>query len=651
MPKAISHAVCLIAISLGLISPLCAQVSIPEWMRQAANQTLPAYAPDTNAVVLLDSTEDAVAAPGEYVEHYRRVVKILRKEGRSEGSLAVSLRKQEKLLSVHAWSIDKNGHEYEVKDKEFLEHSPYTEELYSDYHARTAGVPAPDPGSVVGFEYSVRRHEYLNQIHWFFQEDIPLREADFTLQLPTGWEYKAAWANAQPVSSDDASHALAWTLHDVPAIEDEDRMPAPLSLAGHAEIAYFAPGGTAVASWEGLGRWYSELTAGRRTASADITEKTRQVTASAPDFDAKVRTLASFMQTDIRYVAIEIGVGGFQPHPAGDVFHARYGDCKDKATLLSTMLKQVGIDSDYVLIDTDHGVVKPAVPSNFFDHAILAIELPPGIANDAYESVVTSKTGKRYLIFDPTDEYTPLGTLRGDLQDTYALLVTDNAGELIHTPLLSPDANVLSRNGHFVLNADGGLTGDVVETSTGDHANRARYYLVHSNEQERTQRLERELSQSLQGFTLQNAAFQQLDQPQKDLVLTLKVSVPQYGQLRGPLMLVRPRILGEKSFDIEHRKPRLYPVSLKSASHETDVYEIQLPKDFTVDDVPDPVNIDMGFASYQSKIEVAGTTLRYSREYIVHQSSVSPNRFAELRQFEGAIGADENAVVVLKHAN
>ena len=154
-------------------------------------------------------------------------------------------------------------------------------------------------------------------------------------------------------------------------------MPAPFSLAGQLKSHTSRREKPRSPLWEGLGRWYSELTAGRRTASADITEKTRQLTASAPDFDAKVRTLASFMQTDIRYVAIEIGVGGFQPHPAGDVFHARYGDCKDKATLLSTMLKQVGIDSDYVLIDTDHGVVKPAVPSNFFDHAILAIELPP----------------------------------------------------------------------------------------------------------------------------------------------------------------------------------------------------------------------------------------------------------------------------------
>ena len=58
----------------------------------------------------------------------------------------------------------------------------------------------------------------------------------------------------------------------------------------------------------------------------------------------------------------------------------------------------------------------------------------------------------------------------------------------------------------------------------------------------------------------------------------------------------------------------------------------------------------MGFASYQSKVEVSGSKLRYWREYVVHDLSVSPNRFAEFRQFEGRIGAEENAVVVLKRA-
>ncbi len=221
---------------------------------------------------------------------------------------------------------------------------------------------------------------------------------------------------------------------------------------------------------------------------------------------------------------------------------------------------------------------------------------------------------------------------------------------MIHTPLLSPDTNLLSRTGHFTLNSEGELSGEVVETLNGDHAGRARLMFGHASQQERMQDLQRTLNESLKGFTLESADLQQLDQLQKDLVLTIKLAVPQYGQLRGPLMLVRPRVLGEKSFDLEHRKPRLYPVTLHSSSRETDTYEIDLPKDFTVDDIPDPVKIDMGFASYQSKVEVAGSKLRYWREYVVHDLSVTPTRFADLRQFEGRIGAEENSVVVLKRA-
>lgn len=68
-----------------------------------------------------------------------------------------------------------------------------------------------------------------------------------------------------------------------------------------------------------------------------------------------------------------------------------------------------------------------------------------------------------------------------------------------------------------------------------------------------------------------------------------------------------------------------------------------------MDDVPDPVKIDMGFASYQSKVEIAGTKLRYSREYIVRALDIGPEHLADLLKFEGTIGADEMAAVVLTH--
>jgi transglutaminase-like putative cysteine protease len=632
--------------------PALAGTNIPDWVRQAAGQSLPTYDRETKAVVLLDDISYAVAAPGEYTEHYRRVVKILRPEGRHEADFSMYVHRGEKISALHAWAIDSSGREFELKEKDFIERSPYSYDLYDDIHLHTTTAPGGNPGAVVAFEYEARRHRWLNQLHWFFEEESPVRLAHLATQLPPGWEYKTFWAgtfHVEPVQA--AGNRWEWTLRDVPGIQDEPRMPGVASLAARMELAYFPSGGaTNSDSWDSLGRWYLGLTVDRRSASAEISARARELTSGKNDFDGKVRQLASFLQSDIRYVAIEIGIGGYQPHSASDVYRFRYGDCKDKATLLSSMLQEVGIRSDYVLIHTQRGVTKPNVPSAVFDHAILAIELPADTPAEAYRAIAVSKAGRKFLIFDPTDTFTPLGELRSDLQDSYGLLITDSGGELIHTPLLAPDANVLLRSGHFTLTPDGGLLGEVVETSSGDHASWARAALIHSNETQRLQQVEKNLNRSVQGFALQSFEIQHLKDVQENLVLTYTFATPQYGQTRGPLMLVRPRILGEKSFVVEE-KPRRYPVGLRATSHEIDDYEIQLPEGYVVDDLPDPVKIDMGFARYQSRIEVVGSKIHYHREYTVLELAVPAERVAELRKLEGTIGADEQAAVVLKRAN
>ncbi len=101
----------------------------------------------------------------------------------------------DKVQSIHAWTIDSSGIQYEVKDKEFLEVSPYQDALYTDIRYRAVEAPAGNPGSVIGWEYTVRRHIWMDQWHWFVQEDIPVDETRLTLQLPASWEYKASWAN------------------------------------------------------------------------------------------------------------------------------------------------------------------------------------------------------------------------------------------------------------------------------------------------------------------------------------------------------------------------------------------------------------------------------------------------------------------------
>src|SRR5258708_20748996 len=112
---------------------------------------------------------------------------------------------------------------------------------------------------------------------------------------------------------------------------------------------------------------------------------------------------------------MELGIGGYQPHPAMDVFTHHYGDCKDKATLMSAMLKEIGIESYYVVINSQRGAVTPEMPAHMggFNHAILAIQLPVGVDDSLLVAVMQHPRLGGVLFFFPPEELTPFGGLFG----------------------------------------------------------------------------------------------------------------------------------------------------------------------------------------------------------------------------------------------
>ncbi len=180
-----------------------------------------------------------------------------------------------------------------------------------------------------------------------------------------------------------------------------------------------------------------------------------------------MKALTSYVQNQIHYVAIEIGIGGFQPHPASEVFTHQFGDCKDKATLLSTMLHEVGIDSYYVLIETRRGIVNPEFPSTLFNHVVLAIRLPDDVQDPSLYAVVNHPKLGRLLFFDPTNAGVPLGYLPSYLQDNFGLVVTSDGGALVSLPLLPPATNRLLRTAKLTLGPTGNLAGEIQELRWG----------------------------------------------------------------------------------------------------------------------------------------------------------------------------------------
>ncbi|WP_232298685.1 DUF3857 domain-containing transglutaminase family protein [Granulicella tundricola] len=611
------------------------------------------YSAETSAVVLLDDTTLTVGADGKGVEHRRHVVKILRPNGRDEGVVWIPYDKDTKILSLHVWSIAPDGKQYAVKDNEMVDVGyPGQGSLYEDIKMRAVRAPGRDPGGVIAYEYDQRKEPYLHEETWMFQQEIPVANQSFTLELPPGYTYGTVWAHHDQQKAADLEHQrYRWEMNATPGI-DLDRVPmhpSELALAGRMTVHY-APVGTSadsLATWRGIGEWYEPLMRDRVLSTPEIAAKAAALTSGKTDFYDKTEAIGDYVQAQIRYFVIEMGIGGQQPHPAADIFRNGYGDCKDKATLLSAMLSSVGVHSTLMAVDHRRGVVDPLAPSIFGDHMIAAIEIPKGYESAKLRSVITAKTGKRYLIFDPTWDKTAFGQLEYNLQGGYGVLFEGKDTEIVELPVLSPELNSVKRSGTFQLAVDGTLKGSLTEKRYGDVSERMRSLYTESDAKQQRSFLDESLSHDFTTVDVEDVKVENAASLSKELTTSYELTAGRYSRSMGPLLMVRPRVLGTEGLPVD-RKVRLVPIDLRGTRLIHDDFTIELPDGFAVDELPEPVKLDMGFASYESSSQLTGKTLHYSRTYTVKQVSLPADRYGDLQKLALAIENDEQNHAVLK---
>ncbi len=652
-----------IAVVFGCFAPFLGTgafaADAPAWMHAAATSPLPSYDEKTDAVAVYYEDITIVQSEGKIKTIERRAYKILRPGGREFGVAYAEFDSNRKITGMKAWCIPAQGKDYEVKEKDAVDVSlagVESSELITDVKDRLLRIPAAEPGNVVGYEIESEARPYILQDWWDFQNRTPVREARYTLQLPSGWEYKATWINHPEVQPTPAgANQWQWVVTDVPAIREEGDMPPWQGIAGQMVVSFFPPGGSGkrgFENWNEMGRWENTLFQGQRDPSPEIKQKVAELTASAPTTLAKMQAIAAFVQKDIRYVAIELGIGGWQPHAARDIYSHRYGDCKDKATLMSTMLKEIGVESYYLDINARRGGVTPATPPQmyWFNHEILGIRLLDNVSDTSLMAIYNHPKLGRILIFDPTSEVTPFGQLEGALQANYGLLVTEDGGDLIQVPQLAPTSSGNRRMANLQLSPEGTLSGDVTEVREGDSAAYQRYALrAASKDADRIKPIETLLSRSLGTFQITKASVGNLELHDQPFEYIYSFSAGNYAKNAGNLLLVRPRVIGNWSSDIlEKRDSRKYPVEFEGPMKNVDSIEIKLPAGYEVDELPAPADAEYSFGTYHSRCIAKDGALQYTRTLELKELSVPVDKLPQLKTFYRIIASDERSTAVLK---
>lgn len=639
--------------------PAMAGHEAPDWVHAAAAKPLPPHDEKATAALLYSDTTVTVVSKDKIRTHVRQVYKILRPEGRHYGNFFVYTSAREKVTFMRGWSIPVQGKDYETQDKEILDQAPMAIpgiELITDLRRKFVQIPAADPGNVVAYEYETEEQPYFLQGQWHIQKSEPVKETRYRLELPEGWEYKAAWIHHAEISPQKTgSNQWEWSATDVPGIRHEEQMPPIAGIASGMIVSFIPPGGvsdhTNFLTWNDMGKWYDGLTGERMAATPPIKQETSSITSTQANTLAKMQAIAEYIQNQIRYIAIELGIGGWQPHSAADVFAHRYGDCKDKATLTISMLHGIGIEAYYVIINASRDAVGGDDPAhNGFNHAITAIRLPAGLDDPSLLATIDHPKLGRLLFFDPTDEVTPFGRIRGALQANYGLLVGPDGGELVELPVQQPVMAGIKRQGKLELDANGTLYGEIAESRLGDRAAQVRWSLRSARaDKEKTEIIETLLSDSLGSFQLTGLNFSHVDDREQPLGVNYAFQTRDYAKNAGDMLLVRPRVLGSKSSGLlETSEPRKFAIEFDSPVRDFDDFDITLPSDYEVADIPSPVDVDFGFADYHSKTEVTANILHYTRTFEVKDVRIPASKADELKKFYRIIATDERNNVVLK---
>ncbi|HUI43641.1 MAG TPA: DUF3857 domain-containing protein [Terriglobia bacterium] len=232
------------------------------------------------------------------------------------------------------------------------------------------------------------------------------------------------------VEEKDGRKTYRWVLSNPNPTTDRGGRQEPLFVA------------STLTDWKQVGDWYLGLEAGRVTPTPEIRQLAAQLTAGKSTPREKLEALYDYVSVKVRYVALEFGIGGYQPHAAVDVLRNSYGDCKDKTGLLQALLAAADIKAYPALVNAQRGVMAPTVPTpGQFDHVITVVPM-----------------NGELLWMDPTMGVAPLGVLAVPLRGRQALLVEPGASSLAEIPAhpLVPDRQTLTITGK--LDANGKLT-------------------------------------------------------------------------------------------------------------------------------------------------------------------------------------------------
>jgi hypothetical protein len=622
----------------------------PEWVMEASREEVSA---ERKSAVLTNEHLVQYLSVTQRREHYRFAFRLVSAAARSSASFGVPYSSNvTRVTHATAWVVAAAGSAAQAhRQSEFRDNSIDNHVMWN--HRRLlifdAGPLLPE-GGTFACEVETEGADSFETGQPFIPEGYTERQV-FEVSPPPGaaltW-HGTSVALPEPASG-SAPGSLRW---EMTAERAPGRLLKPHGFLANPRIVYVrAESGGHRVTWPELSHSIAAVMEPLLVISPGLRDAAQRAVAGRTGRWERIRALSELVQSQIVYVSLTDTTdtwAGMRPHSPAEVLVDRYGDCKDKAALLVTLLRAIGEDGRVLTLNLgDPRLIDPQWPVMSFNHAIVAIAAR-GDAPADWPVIDGGPLGKM-VAFDPTDTTCPLGVLSGGDQRGWALLIDGNNGGLIRLPEAKGGQHMMDTSAVVTIRPDGEASVSFDDERRGLSA-AIEYARVHAlREDQKADALIASLHDTVP--TLHDLAWHHEWKPNPAVFRThLDFKSDQYVRRLGPeLEAISPGI-GATIAPFPEWQTAAEGVSWLWTGIIRCHVTLKLPSSYAVEEMPDNWSRTGATVSSHLTYQVTNDEIRYDSEFSIQPGFYDRSHYEAIRKFIDKFREAERRPILLRKA-
>ena len=594
--------------------------------------------PNAGAIVLLDDERLEILSDGTAFQTTHFMVKILNERGKHYGEVELGYDSTYETIEIeYARTIEPEGKVVSVGDRHIRDVSRYLEyPLYSNARVRIVSMPEVTWGAIIEYKAKKYINKLINGENFSFQYGIqgyePCLNRKLKVSVPSGYKLHIKSYNpgfiSFPADLSPRVRALTdrteyeWRFSNIPEIIEEPSMPPWVEIVPSLSLSSFD-------SWQEIGGWWQSLADHKIELNEVIKAKVEELIKDKETAKEKAASIYHWVAEKIRYIAVEYGEAGFEPHEVSEVFRNKYGDCKDQAVLLIGMLKYAGIPAYPILISTrGNWRLDDNFPALVFDHAM-----------------VLAKIGERSVFLDPTGETVSFGDLPRSDQNRKVLIFAQGKAEIETVPLFSADQNKFILKMDLRISEDETIWGTRQIFTFGEYDQGQRWWIKYTKPALIKEQLKSVINNFSPGGKMLDHHISKVEELGQPIEITVEFKGPKFLTSVGEERLIP--ILGGVSADFVSREKRSYPLDFGVLRESKTLIQIKLPHNLTVKYLPPPIIKDTKWFTYINKYTFSNSTVSFEELMSDKVIRISVDEYIQYKEAYELLARQTDKQVVL----